>query len=65
MAMTLRLDDAEAELLRRAAEREGVSMQTFARRAVVEAATQRTRRRDELIAQIGADRRDLLDRLGQ
>ena len=36
MAMTLRLTDEETEALRRRAEREGVSMQEVARRAVHE-----------------------------
>ena len=40
MAMTLRLDDAETEALRSAAELEGVSMQEFARRAIREATSQ-------------------------
>ncbi|HET6562459.1 MAG TPA: DUF1778 domain-containing protein [Marmoricola sp.] len=65
MAMTLRLTEEESAEVREAAEREGKSMQAFVREAVLEAARGRARRRDELIARIRTDRRDLLDRLGR
>lgn len=47
MAMTLRLEEAEAEALRRRAEREGRSMQDIARQAVREY-IERTSRRELL-----------------
>jgi uncharacterized protein (DUF1778 family) len=64
MAMTLRLTDEETAEVRAAAEAAGVSMQAFIRDAALAAARQRTRRRDDLIAAIRTDRREVLDRLG-
>lgn len=61
--MTLRLSDEQTERLRTTAEREGVSMQTVAARAIDEYTRRRTARRDELIASFVADRADLLKRL--
>jgi len=64
MAMTLRLTDDETAELRQAAERAGVSMQVYIRDAALSAARDRAQRRDDLIAAIRRDRRDVLDRLG-
>lgn len=64
MAMTLRLTDEETEELRAAAESAGVSMQRFIKQAALNAARERTLRRDALIEAIRRDRRDVLDRLG-
>lgn len=64
MAMTLRLTDDESAELRSAAESAGVSMQSFIKNAALLAARERAVRRDELIAAIRRDRREVLDRLG-
>ena len=64
MAMTLRPTEEQAAELRAAAEREGLSMQTFILNAALDRARGRAARRDELIARIRSDRRDVLDRLG-
>lgn len=65
MAMTLRLDDAETEALRAAAEAEGVSMQEFARRAIRESTSRWAASRDAFLAGFARDNARLLDRLGQ
>jgi len=67
MAMTLRLTDEEHEALRTAAERDGISMQDVARRAVREY-LQRATHRERVMA--AADHfieahAELLDRLGK
>lgn len=63
MAMTLRLTDEQMQRLRGTAEREGVSMQVVAARAIDEYTNRRRARRDELIASFVSDRADLLQRL--
>ncbi len=65
MAMTLRLTEDEAEMLRAAAAREGVSMHEFARRAIREYAEQWGRQRDAFLADFVGDNKGLLDRLAQ
>jgi predicted transcriptional regulator len=65
MAMNLRLTDEESAALRETAEREGRSMQEVARVAIVAYTSARTRRRDELLDGILAERADVLDRLGK
>lgn len=65
MAMTLRLSDEETQALREAAEREGVSMQEFARRAIHDAASSWRRDRDRFLNDFARDNKGLLDRLGQ
>lgn len=67
MAMTLRLDQQEAEALRRRAEREGRSMQEVARQAVRDY-IERTSRRDLLDEVLGEELpryAEALDRLGR
>ncbi|MCY7364199.1 MAG: ribbon-helix-helix domain-containing protein [Frankiaceae bacterium] len=67
MAMTLRLDDDEAALLKAMAEREGISQHEVARRAIVE----RAERDDLHLAVEAAGKRavtryaELLDRLSR
>jgi predicted transcriptional regulator len=65
MAMNLRLTDEESAALRETAEREGRSMQEVARVAIAAYTSARTRRRDELLDGILAERADVLDRLGK
>ncbi len=65
MAMTLRLTDEEADVLRRAAEAEGVSMQAFARAAVLARASGWAADRDAFLLKFAADNQSLLDRLAQ
>lgn len=65
MAMTLRLTDAEQAALRETAEREHRSMQEVAREAIRAYTSQRSRLRDELLAQIVSEDANLLDRLGK
>ncbi|MCW2793403.1 MAG: Ribbon-helix-helix protein copG family [Nocardioides sp.] len=65
MAMNLRLTDEESAALRETAEREGRSMQEVARAAIVSYTSSRTRRRDDLLRDILAERADVLDRLGK
>lgn len=67
MAMTLRLDDAEAEALRRRADLEGRSMQEVAREAVqlyIETKSKRELLDDVLDGEIPRYA-EALDRLGQ
>lgn len=64
MPMTLRLSPEEAEALRETARREHRSMQEVAREAIAAYVSSRTRRRDELLAQIVAEDAELLRRLG-
>ncbi len=63
MAMTLRLSDEQTTKLRATAEREGVSMQAVALKAIDEYVDRRTQRRDEIIAQIFTEDAGLFDRL--
>lgn len=65
MAMTLRLTDEETEALRRTAEREGVSMQEVARKAIAQYVVGWERTRDAFLADFARDNASLLDRLGQ
>ncbi|HEX3827467.1 MAG TPA: hypothetical protein VHV82_09375 [Sporichthyaceae bacterium] len=64
MAMTLRLDEVETENLRRRAEREGVSMQEVARKAIRLYVSDRPERLDTIVTQILAEDAELIDRLG-
>jgi len=52
MAMTLRLTEDQTVKLRATAEREGVSMQAVALKAIDEYVDRRMQRRDEIIEQI-------------
>jgi predicted transcriptional regulator len=65
MAMTLRLNEEETEALRRTAEREGLSMQEVARKAIREYVVGWERTRDAFLADFARDNAGLLDRLGQ
>lgn len=64
MAMTLRLTDTEDKALSEAAAREHRSKQEVARAAIIEYTSRRTRKRDDAIARITAERGDLMRRLG-
>lgn len=63
--MTLRLSDEETRALREAAEREGISMQELARKAVRQYVEAWAAERDAFLADFARDNRALLDRLGQ
>jgi predicted transcriptional regulator len=63
MAMTLRLSEDQTARLREAADREGLSMQAAALKAVDEYINRRTARRDALLAQILAEDAGVLKRL--
>jgi predicted transcriptional regulator len=65
MAMTLRLTDEETKQLQEAAEREHLSMQEVARRAIREYISRRTQTRDAALARIVAEDAELLDRLAR
>jgi predicted transcriptional regulator len=65
MAMTLRLNDADTEALRRKAADEGRSMQAVARDAIVGYVYDRPARLRALTDEIMAEDRELLDRLAQ
>jgi predicted transcriptional regulator len=65
MAMTLRLTEEETDALRRTAEREGLSMQEVARKAIHEYVVGWERTRDAFLADFARDNARLLDRLGQ
>jgi predicted transcriptional regulator len=65
MAMTLRLSDDETTALREAAEREGISMQELARKAVRQYVDGWATERDAFLADFARDNKGLLDRLGQ
>lgn len=64
MGMRLRLTSEETEELRTAAESAGVSLQSFIKQAALNAARERSARRDALVDVIRRDRREVLDRLG-
>ena len=67
MAMTLRLDEAETEALRKRAEREGRSMQDIARQAVRDY-IERTSKRELLDSVLDSELpryAEALERLGQ
>ena len=61
--MTLRLSAEQTDKLRATAEREGVSMQTVALRAIDEYVNRRTQRRDAIIEPIFTEDAGLFDRL--
>lgn len=63
MAMTLRLSAEQTAKLRAAAEREVVSMQVAALRAIDEYVDRRTQRRDAIIEQIFTEDAGLFERL--
>ena len=63
MAMTLRLTEEQTAKLRATAEREGVSMQAVALKAIDEYVDRRMQRRDEIIEQIFAEDAELFRRL--
>lgn len=67
MAMTLRLDDAETDALRKRAEREGRSMQEVARSAVRDYIETRSKRDllDEVLDDELPKFAEALDRLGR
>lgn len=65
MAMTLRLTEEETRQLQAAAEREHVSMQEVARRAIREHVTRRAEVRDAVLARIVEQDAELLERLAQ
>ncbi len=61
--MTLRLSEEQSAKLRATAEREGISMQTAALKAIDDYVNRRTQRRDELIAHIFTEDAELFRRL--
>jgi hypothetical protein len=63
MAMTLRLSEEQTAKLRATAEREGISMQTAALKAIDEFVSRRTQRRDQIIEQIFSEDAALFERL--
>lgn len=63
MAMTLRLSEEQTAKLRETAEREGVSMQAAALKAIDDYVNRRTKRRDAILAGVVADHDGLLRRL--
>jgi predicted transcriptional regulator len=63
MAMTLRLSEEQTAKLRATAEREGISMQTAALKAIDEYVSRRIQRRDQIIEQIFTEDAALFDRL--
>lgn len=65
MAMNLRLTDEETEQLRNYAAASGRSMQDVAREAIRDYVGERTQRRNELLARIVREDRDILDLLAQ
>jgi len=63
--MTLRLTEEETEALRRTAEREGLSMQEVARKAIREYVVGWERTRDEFLSEFVVKNARLLERLGE
>lgn len=63
VAMTLRLTEEQTAKLRATAEREGVSMQAVALKAIDEYVDRRATRRAEIIEQIFAEDAELFRRL--
>ena len=63
--MTLRLSEEQTAKLRETAEREGVSMQAAALKAIDEYVNRRSQRRDEILARIVAEHDGLLRRLAE
>jgi predicted transcriptional regulator len=65
MAMNLRLTDEESEALRRYATETGRSMQDVAREAIRDYVRHRIEAREEILARIVREDRDLLDLLAK
>lgn len=65
MAMTLRLSEEQAEKLRAAAERDGISMHAAVLKAVDDYLDRRTARRDEILGRIVKEHEGLLRRLAE
>jgi len=65
MAMNLRIDEHETELLRQRAEKEGRSMQEVARTAIRQYVEDRPRRLEAAIERIRTEDAELLERLGR
>lgn len=65
MAMTLRLTEDETRQLQVAAEREHISMQELARRAIREYVSRRTATRDAALKRIVTEDAELLERLAR
>ena len=63
-AMNLRLSDEETDALRRAAEREGVSMQELVRSAIRSYVSDRDARLEAAIGRVRTEDAELLARLG-
>jgi len=61
--MTLRLSEEQTAKLRATAEREGISMQAAALKAIDDYISRRTQRRQEIIEQIFTEDASLFDRL--
>lgn len=61
--MTLRMTDELTEALRQTSEREGLSMQAVAVRAIEEYTSRRVRLRDELLSTLVAEDRAVIERL--
>lgn len=62
-ALNISFSDEEHQALREAAEREDVSLRSFAHSAVVEAATSRKHMREEILARINSTSAELHRRL--
>lgn len=65
MAMNLRLPDAEADALRRFAEREGRSMNDVVRDAIAEYVSRRSSRLAAAIDRVADEDAELLERLSR
>ncbi len=63
MAMTLRMTAELTEALRQTSEREGLSMQAVAVRAIQEYTSRREHLRDELLRTLVVEDRAVIDRL--
>jgi predicted transcriptional regulator len=63
MAMTLRLSEEQTARLRETADREGLSMQAAAQKAIEEYTSRRTAQRDAMLAQILTEDAGVLERL--
>lgn len=61
--MTLRLSEEQTAMLRATAEREGISMQAAALKAIDDYVSRRARRRDEIVDRIFAEDAELFRRL--
>lgn len=63
MAMTLRMTDELTDALRKTSEREGLSMQAVAVRAIQQYTSRREHLRDELLRTLVVEDRAVVDRL--